>query len=83
MDIHHEANISGVVYSPDLVEIEQKKKNNEVQYISGAVIGGAGIYLESSSCGGGIAIILDPDTFDKLKVNASVSGLQKSSWKRD
>ncbi len=83
MDIHHEANISGVVYSPDLVEIEQKKKNNEVQYINGAVIGGAGIYLESSSCAGGIAVILDPDTFDKLKVNASVSDLGKVSWKRD
>jgi len=68
LDIHHEANISGVVYSPDFVEIEQKKKNNEVQYINGAVIGGAGIYLESSSCGGGIAVILDPHTFDKLKV---------------
>ncbi len=82
LDIHHEANISGVVYSPDFVEIEQKKKNNEVQYINGTVIGGAGIFLESSSCGGGIAVILDPDTFDKLKVNASVSNLEKRAWKR-
>ncbi len=83
LDIHHEANISGVVYSPDFVEIEQKKKSDEVQYINGAVIGGAGIYLESNSCAGGIAVILDPDTFDKLKVNASVSDLGKVSWKRD
>ncbi len=83
MDIHHEANISGVVYSPDFVEIEQKKKDNEVQYINGAVIGGTGIYLESNSCGGGIAVILDPDTFDNLKVNASLSAMKKASWKRD
>jgi hypothetical protein len=82
LDIHHEANISGVVYSPDFVEIEQKKKDNEVQYINGAVIGGAGIFLESNSCGGGIAVILDPDTFDNLKVNASLSAIKRASWKR-
>ena len=82
VDVHHEANISGVVYSPDFVEIEQKKKDNEVQYINGAVIGGAGIFLESNSCGGGIAVILDPLTFDNLKVNASLESMQKVSWKR-
>ena len=83
MDIHHEANISGVVYSPDFVEIEQKKDDGMVQYINGAVIGGAGIYLESNSCGGGIAIILDPTTFDNLKVNASPSSITRAAWKRD
>ncbi|MCZ6450360.1 MAG: hypothetical protein O6918_05780, partial [Deltaproteobacteria bacterium] len=83
VDIHHEANISGVVYSPDFVEIEQKKKDNEVQYINGAVIGGAGIFLESNSCGGGIAVILDPLTFDNLKVNASLAAIKRASWKRD
>ncbi len=82
VDIHHEANISGVVYSPDFVEIEQKKKEGEVQYINGAVIGGDGIFLESSSCGGGIGVVLDPDTFDNLQVNAQLSALKKTSWKR-
>ncbi len=31
VDVHHDANISGVVYTPEFIEIEQKEKNNEVQ----------------------------------------------------
>ena len=81
VDIHHEANISGVVYTPDFVEIEQKKKNNEVQYINGAVFAGNGIYLESNTCGGGIAVIYDPDTLDFLKVLPSPSSMKKASLK--
>ncbi len=83
VDIHHDANISGVVYTPDFVEIEQKKRDNEVQYITGAVIGGGGMYLESNTCGGGIAVVFDPDTLDSLKVTATPSSLKKAAWKID
>ncbi len=83
VDIHHEANVSGVVYTPDFVEIEQKKKNNEVQYINGAVFAGNGIYLESNDCGGGIGIVYDPDTLDNLKVTPTPSAMAKSSLNID
>ncbi len=79
MDIHHEANVSGVVYTPDFVEIEQKKKNNEVQYINGAVFAGNGIYLESNTCSGGIGVVYDPDTLDNLKVTPIPSAMIKAS----
>lgn len=79
VDIHHEANISGVVYTPDFVEIEQKKKNNEVQYINGAIFAGNGLYLESNDCSGGIAVVYDPDTLDFLKVSPSPSSMKRAS----
>ncbi len=79
VDIHHEANISGVVYTPDFVEIEQKKKNNEVQYINGAIFAGNGIYLESNDCSGGIGVVYDPDTLDSLKVSPTPSAMKKAS----
>jgi hypothetical protein len=81
VDVHHDANISGVVYTPDFVEIEHKEKNNEVQYVNGAVIAGAGIYLESNHCGGGIAIVYDPDTLDDLKVTPIPAKIEKVSIK--
>jgi hypothetical protein len=79
VDIHHEANVSGVVYTPDFVEIEQKKKNNEVQYINGAVFAGNGIFLESNTCSGGIGVVYDPDTLDNLKVTPIPSAMIKAS----
>ena len=79
VDIHHEANISGVVYTPDFVEVEQKKKNNEVQYVNGAIFAGNGLYLESNDCSGGIAVVYDPDTLDFLKVSPSPSSMKKAS----
>ncbi len=81
VDVHHDANISGVVYTPDFIEIEQKEKNNEVQYVNGAVIAGAGIYLESNTCGGGIAVVYDPDTLDDLKVTPIPAKIDKASLK--
>ena len=84
VDIHHAANISGVVYTPNFIEIEQKTiADDQVQYINGVVIAGNGIYLESRAGGGGIAVVYDPDTMDSLLVQAGSGSLAKSSWKRD
>jgi hypothetical protein len=83
IDLHSSANISGVVYTPNLVEIEQKQEGGEVQYISGAIVGGNGIYLESNSCGGGIGVIFDPETSDSLNVNAvSTSTIKKKGLRK-
>jgi hypothetical protein len=46
LDIHGGVNISGVVYSPSFMEIEN---HNKTQYFKGALIGGGGIYVENGS----------------------------------
>ncbi|MBI3815662.1 MAG: hypothetical protein HY279_14490 [Nitrospinae bacterium] len=82
VDIHHAANISGVVYTPNFVEIEQKQGIGEVQYINGAVVAGAGIFIESNNCGGGIGVVYDPDVLDNLNVTPSIGALKRLAWKR-
>jgi hypothetical protein len=47
VDFHGGLNISGVVYTPSYMEIENK--SNETQYIKGALIMGHGIYYENTS----------------------------------
>ena len=42
VDIHHEANISGVVYTPDFVEVEQKKKTTRFSISTGRFLQGTG-----------------------------------------
>ena len=67
VDIHGAANISGAVYTPHFIEIEQKQLG-QVQYIHGALISGAGVYLEDDDGAHGMAIVFDPTTFDSLLV---------------
>lgn len=67
VDIHGAANISGAVYTPHFIEIEQKQ-TGQVQYIHGALISGAGVYLEDDDGAHGMAIVFDPTTFDSLLV---------------
>jgi len=43
LDIHGNANISGVLYTPSFVEIENKQ-NGQIQYFNGSIIGGGGIF---------------------------------------
>jgi hypothetical protein len=47
LDIHGACNISGAIYSPAFVEIENKE-NGQLQYIRGCIIGGSGIFLENN-----------------------------------
>lgn len=46
LDIHGNANISGVMYTPSFVEIENKE-DNQTQYFKGSIIGGGGVYVEN------------------------------------
>lgn len=46
LDIHGNANICGVVYSPCFMEIENKM-DGQTQYFNGSLIGGGGIYVEN------------------------------------
>lgn len=84
VDIHNTANISGVVYTPGFVEIEQKQPYtaDKTQYINGAVVSGNGIFLESDSCGGGIGVIFDPDVVDSLNVTPSLGAIKRLAWQR-
>ncbi len=49
-DIHGPVNISGLVYTPSFIEIENKVFG-QTQYIKGVLLGGAGIYLENVNTG--------------------------------
>jgi hypothetical protein len=63
VDIHGGVNISGVVYTPSYIELENK--SSATQYIKGSVIMGYGIYYENSSSS--ISIIsFDKNTVDSL-----------------
>ncbi|MFQ5505536.1 MAG: hypothetical protein ACE5F1_12165, partial [Planctomycetota bacterium] len=44
-----------VVYGPSFIEIENK--DGSVQYFNGAIIGGAGVFVEGDSGGGGFQAI--------------------------
>jgi hypothetical protein len=46
LDIHGNANICGVIYTPSFMEIENKA-DGQIQYFKGSLIGGGGIYFEN------------------------------------
>ena len=46
LDIHADVNVCGVVYCPNLIEIESKL-DGQTQYIRGALIAGGGVYIEN------------------------------------
>jgi hypothetical protein len=46
LDIHGNANISGVVYTPSFMEIENKQ-DGQTQYFKGSLIAGGGVYFEN------------------------------------
>jgi hypothetical protein len=48
VDIHGSVNISGAVYTPSYMEIENKN-TYQTQYVRGQLIGGYGMYLENIS----------------------------------
>ena len=63
-DFHGDLNVSGVVYSPVFAEIENKR-DGQLQYISGSVIVGGGIYYENKKRSVSI-ISYEPTALDRL-----------------
>jgi len=63
VDIHGNTYISGVIYTPSFVEIEQKQAGN-MQFIEGTIIAGGGIFLESKN--GPIIIRYNEEALDRL-----------------
>lgn len=72
LDMHGNANICGVLYTPSYMEIENKN-NSQTQYIRGACIMGNGIYYENTSKSVSI-ISFDPNAVDTL---ATLGGVGK------
>jgi hypothetical protein len=71
LDMHGNANISGVLYTPSYMEIENK--GGGTQYIKGSLINGNGIYYENAN-GGTSIISFDASTLDGL---ATLGGVGK------
>jgi len=69
LDIHGNANISGVVYTPSFMEIENKQ-DGQIQYFKGSMIGGTGIYFENTKASTSI-ISYDPSALDCLATEAN------------
>ncbi|MEW6323953.1 MAG: pilus assembly PilX N-terminal domain-containing protein [Nitrospirota bacterium] len=82
IDIHDEANISGVLYTPSFVEIEQKADGN-TQYINGSIIAGGGIYIEdrNTANAGNTIISFDADALTDLAVRDVARVLSREAWK--
>ena len=68
-DIHGNANICGVVYSPSFMEIENKK-DGQIQYFRGSLIGGGGILFENQQTATSICSY-DPQSLDLLATSAA------------
>jgi hypothetical protein len=64
LDMHGNINICGVVYSSSFMEIENKR-DDQIQYFRGALIGGGGIYLENGKDAKTI-VSYDPQALDVL-----------------
>jgi len=77
VDMHHAVNISGVVYTPDMLELEQKDKGTQgttngndggsgnpqaaLQYINGIIISGGGVYMKDETSGNNARTIIAYD----------------------
>jgi hypothetical protein len=77
VDLHGPLNLSGILYSPSYVEIENKYPSI-TQYIKGSVITGNGVYFENTtylgsqsiiSCGKAVAAWIAAGTGRNLTVN--------------
>ncbi|GDY23653.1 hypothetical protein LBMAG56_50000 [Verrucomicrobiota bacterium] len=64
LDMHGPVNISGVVYSPSFMEIENKQ-DGQIQYFKGSLIGGGGILVENNKRATSI-VSYDPNAMDIL-----------------
>ncbi len=65
VDFHGAANVSGAVYGPSFIEIENKDDN--LQYFIGTILGGGGIFLEGNSNPGAAQVFnFDPSSVNTL-----------------
>ena len=64
-DLHGNVNVSGVLYTPSFMEIENKKDNN-TQYIRGMLIGGNGVYIENGKKNATSVVSFDQDCLNRL-----------------
>ena len=69
LDLHGNVNISGVLYTPSFMEIENKQ-NGQIQYFKGTLIGGGGIYIENGTASTSI-VSYDPGAIDKLATSGN------------
>jgi hypothetical protein len=80
VDLHGGLNISGVMYTPSYMEIENKQ-SGQIQYMKGSLIMGNGIYYENTSSGAISIISFDPNTLDSLStVGSSGKAVFMSYW---
>ena len=80
IDMHHHTNISGLVYVPQAMELEQKQSTSR-QYIMGAVVVRDGFYLEGKP--GGVTLISsDPSSVASIKVLVNRARPPKFSEKK-
>ncbi len=78
LDIHGNANICGVVYSPSFMEIENKQAG-QIQYFRGSLIGGGGIYFENGQAATSVCSY-DPATLDMLATSSSKGKLLVATY---
>ncbi len=80
VDLHDACNVCGLVYGPSFIEIENKEGN--LQYFSGSIMGGAGVYVEGNKTQGNTIIKFDPNTIDMLATAGGKGmGLRIISWR--
>ncbi|MBI5774028.1 MAG: hypothetical protein HZA89_09840 [Verrucomicrobia bacterium] len=69
-DIHGSANVCGVIYSPNYMEIENKnpagRAGGSTQYFSGSIITGGGVFLDNGDVKNRTVVSFDPLALDKL-----------------
>jgi hypothetical protein len=80
LDMHGNANICGVLYTPSYMEIENKVAGN-TQYFKGALIMGNGIYYENTTSGSTSIISFDPAAVDSLAtLNGAGKAVRVAFW---
>ncbi len=78
LDIHGNANICGVVYSPSFMEIENKL-DGQIQYFRGSLIGGGGIYFENNQAATSVCSY-DGATLDLLATSSNKGKLVVATY---
>ena len=79
LDMHGPVNISGVVYSPSFMEIENKQ-DGQIQYFKGSLIGGGGILLENNKRATSI-VSYDPNCLALLATSGTKGKSLKVSYR--
>jgi len=80
VDIHGGANISGLVYGPSFIEIENKE--GSLQYFNGSILGGGGVLLQGDSDSGDTIVKFDASTINRLATDdAKGQGLRVIAWR--